>query len=356
MPAESSINLGIWDNGNDDARSDRRKTNINKILNCIRIYGPIGIAKISERTRLDKSTVTEHCDTLTRRGLIKKKNKQAGYELTQEAIRDNDNLLVMTHPDISDISKIWQMKIPDAIIKYDGRLGTKIFQNKFCNHGNYIHRKKTKTKSRLRLTYQMQSRRDEVELSMFANKIGAMITLMMVEAIKPLTTDIPVSKERYLIENLTGEDRRKLAISWITQGMNPFTIFSEFCNLRCVKEGLAIWRNKMIYTAQDRDNDIRKIQNGDISETTKKKEIEFCKFHFQLAEDRNKKLRMARYEDPKWTPYEMDKYNFDRISKIYSNIFPVMTEKVSKQIKKLYEIHRDSWIKNKYTTEICKNQ
>ncbi len=61
---------------------------------------------------------------------------------------------------------------------------------------------------------------------------------------------------------------------------------------------------------------------------------------------------MARYEDPKWSPYETDKYNFDRISKIYSNVFPVMTEKVSEQIKKLYEIHRDCWIKDKYMNEI----
>ena len=63
---------------------------------------------------------------------------------------------------------------------------------------------------------------------MFANKIGAMITLVMIEAIKPLNMDMPVSKERYQIENMTGEDRRKLATSWIAQGMNPFTIFSEF--------------------------------------------------------------------------------------------------------------------------------
>ena len=146
MPIENSINLGILDNDNDDARTERRKNNINRIWDCIRIYGPIGIAKISDRTGLDKSTVTEHCNTLTRRGLIKKKNKQAGYEITQEAIRDNDNLLVMAYADISDISKIWQVKIPDGIIKDDGRLGKKIFQNKFCNHGNYIYRRKIKNK------------------------------------------------------------------------------------------------------------------------------------------------------------------------------------------------------------------
>ncbi len=32
MRVENSINLGICDNVNDDARTDRRKTNINKIL------------------------------------------------------------------------------------------------------------------------------------------------------------------------------------------------------------------------------------------------------------------------------------------------------------------------------------
>ncbi len=178
----------------------------------------------------------------------------------------------MAYADISDISKIWQVKIPDGMVKDDRRIGKKIFQNKFCNHGNYIYRRKAKTKSSLRLTYKMESKRDEVELSMFANKIGAMITLVMIEATKPLNMDIPVSKERYQIENMTGQDRRKLATSWIAQGMNPFTIFSEFCKLKCVKQGLAVWRNKMVYTEEDRDNDIKEIQNSDIPESRKKKE------------------------------------------------------------------------------------
>lgn len=59
-----------------------------------------------------------------------------------------------------------------------------------------------------------------------------------------------------------------------------------------------------------------------------KNRIEFCHRHFKLAQDKNKKLRMFRPEDPTWSVYEMDNDNFERITKIYSSVFPSINKEI----------------------------
>ena len=61
----------------------------------------------------------------------------------------------------------------------------------------------------------------------------------------------------------------------------------------------------MKYNEEDRDNEIKKIQKSDLSESDMKNRIEFCHRHFKLAQDKNKKLRMfsqkiRRGQSMKW--------------------------------------------------------
>ena len=164
-----------------------------------------------------------------------------------------------------------------------------IFDNKFLNFNL--------NQQPLQSIENISQYQDEKEIALFANKIGAIIVKILLTALHPYDLSLidPIFAT-WIKTQVKGRDKDDNAKKFVQKLINPVKILNEFCKLSCVKEGLAIWGTPMKYNGEDRDNEIKKIQNSDLSESDMKNRIEFCHRHFKLAQDKNKKLRMIRPE------------------------------------------------------------
>jgi DNA-binding transcriptional regulator YhcF (GntR family) len=299
-----------------------------RIIRCIKKYDFSGGRRVKDiandpDVNVNLSTVTRHCKLLEKEGLIRKKNKQSEYHLTPRAY-DNQVLLDII---FEGKSKVWQTKIPMAEINSKGK---KIIQNKFLE---YDYKLKSKH----------EDYSDQFELSIFANKIGAMITYLFVEAVSPFEL-IGLSNEEK--KRISGRYKDQLTINWIRELIDPLAIFSEFCKLNIVKRGLAVW-GKMSYTEQSRNSEIKRFKESrEISKEEKEKQIKIINRKFKKIKELDSKQRKWDPGNPNWSRYEIDKENFKHLLETYANVFPLIFERMSNNTNRLHEEHMHEFTKN----------
>jgi predicted transcriptional regulator len=174
-----------------------------KILQIIANNEPSGIRvpKIADISDLDRVTVYRHCDKLADDNLIKRKNKQAEYHLTQKGFG---------YPDLS------------AFLFYSSTI-RKILRNDVWMY-------------RLKLPRSFEDERalkefDKKMLSEFANRLSAIMLYMMIQALYPhKSSSLKLQNMEVDTDINDPENKDKIERTWI-DSINRDSIFREFRTL-----------------------------------------------------------------------------------------------------------------------------
>jgi hypothetical protein len=298
----------------------------------------------------NRYTIERNCGELIEEGLLQRESKRSGYRLSEEGMKDP--ILYRRIFRALPIDRIWKVKIKgkpfldllkdyhstpnlsqltekEKQIHWDSILNksTQIVHNKFFNYN--INEKNSLKQEPFEPIEKYNQYLDERELALFANKIGAVITKILIITLHPYdSSHMDPAFDNWLKTQVGGREKDQNAMKFVVKLIDPVKILNEFCKLSCIKNGLPVWTNKMKYTEDDRDTEIRTIQHSNLPDSVKERDIEFCHRHFRIAEDVNSKLRMANPQDPRWSPYELDNDNFERITKIYSSVFPSLSKEI----------------------------
>lgn len=271
-----------------------------RILELIAKYEPEGrrVIPISEDLHIHRATASRFCDELANDDWIKRNNKQSAYHLAQQAYGD---------PGLGAFLFSGQ-----TARKSSNKLVISSF-NKFCDQQlckDILNRKRPVHTDDLY---------NELVLFDFVNTIGAWITYIMMQAVRPDKVIIAIKGTNF--EMRKGKDKDKVAETWI-DSIKGRWLFHEFEQLELVKKGLSIYNPIPI--------DKQKITDG-FTEDDRKKLNENSKLKMKFKEwlkDRYDYFNERRY-DPNsslWSYYEMHKENFDKLTTAFSNLYPKLFE------------------------------
>jgi hypothetical protein len=236
--------------------------NKEKILEHIAKSEPEGrsTSELKEETGLHRDTIYNLSKQLESDEWIRKSGKYGKYRLTEKALND---------PSIG--SWIFRGEVMRGISKWSVPTDK---PNKFC---------------RLDVKNLNRESQTERELFDFANKIGALITYIMLHALRP--RDITINGSSKMKVKLSGKEKSEQAIRWVENTISPFWILDSFQKLRTVKEGLAMC--------------------GESSPP-----------EFQRLMEKQNKRRKMQPHDPLWTQYELDEDTFSKLATAFANTYP----------------------------------
>jgi hypothetical protein len=81
---------------------------------------------------------------------------------------------------------------------------------------------------------------DEINLFEFANRIGALITYIMIQALSPKKI-LSYNENLLGIDvRIKGKDKYNMSSNWVNKAIIPTLILSEFCKLWMMERGLAV--------------------------------------------------------------------------------------------------------------------
>jgi hypothetical protein len=260
--------------------------NKEKIMQCLALNHPLGRTthELSVETGLDRDTIYTHGENLKKRGLVTKEGKFGKYQLTERALND---------PSIG--SWIFRSEIMRSIARWAVPADR---PNKFCSLAPKISYKEYET---------------EAELFCFANKIGALITYILLHALRP--RDIAINRISKKKIRLSGKEKTEQATQWVENTISPARLLFEFSRLRSVKRGLAV--HGWIHPALK--DQYRTIDTG----------------------------------DPLWTAYELDEENFKKLTTAFANIYPEINEQleyIRKILPDKIQRHKESDRKSRRNT------
>lgn len=178
--------------------------------------GGIGTIEISRQTKLHRDTVRRLCKELENEFWIFKRHKGDKYHLTEKS-RNSPNSV----PFFLGDSGLVQSRFWSPICA----------SNKFCN--NRLTRRLIRSKG-MKITgngilYLYGNRGiEEMVLFEFANRIGALITYLLIQALRPRKSEIAMDSVLVEVENA---DDYELARKWIRKAINPESILDIFSDL-----------------------------------------------------------------------------------------------------------------------------
>ena len=258
---------------------------------------------IADDTNLSRDTVYTHCQELEKDGYIYKVNKQSGYHLTDKAYGYPDS-------GASSFGKAAIRSIYDGI-RNKGLLDT---LNEF-----FID----ETGKSLDLTTHKAEMEQKI-LHEFAIWLGAIIEYTMIQALSPKKSArkiLPKTDDDFVNPFALGIKRggkNDIFRIWLEKPIVPhmMLIFFQFSWLPMVRRGLPIHDdNKTLLT--------KMIANPSLPSEYQEHLIRKIKQTPQMNID-----------DPYWSPYEMDKDNFKKLTDAFKNAFPEISEKLDRLIKK----------------------
>jgi predicted transcriptional regulator len=256
--------------------------NREKILYCLINTHPEGksTSELTNDTGLDRDTIHEHCTTLLEQGLvIKKHGKRGKYYLTSKSSHDPGlRAYWFNH---RAMQNFWSMNAHK--------------NNSFCklNYANHN-----------------DDNLDQESLFVFANNIGAYITYVLLEAVRPdkktlLKLKTSEGSKKFVLNNSNDETARK----WIEKSINPLSILNEFEKLQCVKRGL----RRLTYTSNP--------------------------------------------VNPSFSYHVMNEENFKKLTKAFATTFPHVFEKLETIRKQLRnEIHEENRQFSKWKNKLIWNE
>ena len=87
---------------------------------------------------------------------------------------------------------------------------------------------------------------DEINLFEFSNRIGALITYIMIQALSPKKI-LSYNENLLGIDvRIKGKDKYNMSSNWVSKAIIPTLILSEFCKLWMMERGLAVLINYLL--------------------------------------------------------------------------------------------------------------
>jgi hypothetical protein len=252
--------------------------NKEKIMQTLAFNHPNGRTthELKIDTGLDRDTIYTHGEDLKKSGLVIKKGKFGKYHLTEKALSD---------PSIG--SWIFRGEVMRGITKWSVP-GSR--PNKFCNIDTQNRDKEYQT---------------ERELFDFANKLSALITYILLHALRPRDISFNGTSKKKI--KLSGKEKTEQATRWVENTISPARLLFEFSKLRPVKKGLAVY--------------------GEVQPALKDQ------------------YRTMDINDPLWTDYELNEENFKKLTMAFANIYPEINEQlenIRKTLPDKIEEHKES--------------
>jgi predicted transcriptional regulator len=183
-----------------------RSLNDEKILLAILYNEPNGVSnrEVEDITCLNHDTVSTHCKNLVKKDLITKKNKKGKYHLTEKSYGYN-----IIRSNLFKNKAI--VKIPNLEVLDDMKNAfPKILKNTRAHNS------------------------DLVGLLAFSNRIGAFVTYVIMDAIRPNKwgSTININKSKRITRNkMGGENKDRLVIEWIQRLIDPKTLLWFFSKI-----------------------------------------------------------------------------------------------------------------------------
>jgi DNA-binding Lrp family transcriptional regulator len=261
-------------NGN-DAKATKANERINwtqiRILRYIKKHQGvdsrtgISVNELAKKMGINRSTVSRNCEVLEAERMIARDSKKSGYRLTELAMSEPTFHKRVLRIGPSD--KLWEMEIPLSQLdeesykedlkligesaEYEDQLfslsdpkrkaaiydiekkNTKIIQqNKFFCFDLDMYENEMNGENR--------SYTEDVELFLFANKIGALITKILMLSMTPYSLSLGRSRIRHeLLRQIDESEKHSNTLKFLKSMVNPITILEEFCKLHIVKRGLS---------------------------------------------------------------------------------------------------------------------
>jgi DNA-binding transcriptional ArsR family regulator len=249
------------------------EVNKGKILQSIAYSHPEGktTSELVIDTKLDRDTIYTHGKGLKKNGLVTKNGKFGKYQLTEKAFGD---------PGLYD----WLLGA-EAVRKIMDRNISIL--NKFCK--KYVPK---------------DASEEQEILFIFALKIGALITYIMKEAMRPKNLAIRINNMQKEID-LKCNKKNDLVNKWVNNTISPSRILWEFSKLPVVKRGLPIWNPVPI--------------NRNLPPQIQKRIMGIQKNSKQFDP-----------YNPSWARYEMNEDNFKKLDKAYKDTFPDIFRELEK--------------------------
>lgn len=236
------------------------KTKI-KILYSLAVNQPDGesTSELAKDTGLHRDTIHTLCEDLKREGLVVKKGKFANYKITINAF---------DYPSLSGF--VFGNKVIGQIIGSKKIIGNErrwiCEYSKFCNNelcrklnmhekfcDDHLHRsiidgtkdQKSLNGHEIKMLEEheemVNTQLDELDLFEFANRIGAVITYTMIQALRSTRlihkSPGPAGDKNHQIA-LTGIEIDNRARMWVNNAIKPQSILSEFAKQYIIKRGL----------------------------------------------------------------------------------------------------------------------
>lgn len=235
---------------------EKAEKNRRKILESIIKHHPIGrsTGELTKDTDLTDETVNTHCKELISQGYLHdKENKFGRYKWTGKILGDPKLRAFLFAGKTIRRILLW-----NKWICKNNKFCRKDFSKKILFHHEYckdkLHRKILDDRIKS-LSFDLiniddrnaikkhfnsvDSQMDQLTLFEFANRIGALITYVLIDAVRP-------SRKTFGIYGAVGEKERTLnrqdkddwSIDWVSRALNMHMVLWEFCKLWPVQRGM----------------------------------------------------------------------------------------------------------------------
>ena len=276
--------------------NEQSKRHKRKILECLDKYSSLGTSELSEFTGFHPETILMLCNQLVNEGWIyDKENKHGKYRLKKKSDFEFPSRSRFQHKLFSKFDKL-------PLITEEKNELFNLDKDKLSKDHDYV---------------------DKFVIFEFSNRIGALITYLMIEALQPKglippNANIPINFKNHKFDFISGRERDKIVREFITTVIDPQFLLQKFSRLGLVRTGLKI--NNPI------KKNIDKIVNS--LEIEEKKAIKENNHEAKKDIARSikvwKKIKELEMnpQDHYWSMHELDMETYTKLKQIYENLYP----------------------------------
>ncbi len=284
-----------------------------RILEYLAKFGPLGTSELAKYTQLHRDTVLILCKELVNEGWIyDKEHKHGKYRLKEKSDFDFPSHSMFRHKLFSRFDRL-----PLVTEEKNGLFNLDQDKLSITKDHEYL---------------------EKFTIFEFSNRIGALITYLIIEAMQPKglippNTNIPINLKNSKFDFISGRERDKIVREFITAVIDPHFLLQKFSRLWLVRTGLKINNpskkniDKIINSLEFEEKKAIKENNYDA-----KKEISR-----RIKEWRKIKELEMNPQDPYWSMHELDMETYTKLKQIYGDLYPkffVELEKIKNEVFK----------------------
>jgi len=306
-----------------------KKTNIRSYEHINQIFGEIQtefkktgkglhIKELAKKIKVDRTTVGRLCNILEQRQWIYRENQQSPYCLTETGKKQPH--LHRRMYGFKQLKRVWEVK-PNLF----STKGENEYLNGFLpvkmNHLSQVSRQGIHVdigSSSFQVERTFKS--EELELFEFGNKIGAIITYFLIQALYPL--EQAEKKENDLPSSPIEVDED--LIKFLDTVIKPLEILNEFCKLSIVKRGQKRYQipKERLENMKNKIYELNKKKEAGLTEQENAKLVQTELVYKNLTELNREIVRVNSSVGN--SNYKMDPINADRLKNIFKTVYPLV--------------------------------